>query len=66
MDEKSHPSKFKDETFLTLDGKISSLDGKISSLDGKKSSMDGIFISQKKNPILHFHPWMKSKDDDEG
>ena len=41
---KSYPSKFKDKTFLSLDGKISSL-------DGKKSSMDGIFICQKKSHL---------------
>ena len=61
MDEKSHPSKFKDKTFLSLDGKISSLDGKIPSLDGKKSSMDGIFICQKKS-----HPSFSFMDKNQG
>ena len=70
MDEKSYPSKFKDKTFLSLDGKISSLDGKISSLDGKKSSMDGIFICQKKiSSFIFIHGSkvrMMMKDDGHG
>ena len=67
---KSYPSKFKDKTFLSLDGKISSLDGKIPSLDGKKSSMDGIFICQKKiSSFIFIHGSkvrMMMKDDGHG